>query len=734
MSAADRFDLLAAIGTVADGTRSLDETVHRLLDIVVPAFADVALLDALGSRGEIRPLGARVADPTDEGLGRTLLERRRSSAESSGVPRANATDQAILMAPVGEEHLRGLAAGEEDYRLLASLGLRCAMFIPLQARGATIGALACAVGASGRGYDEEDLHFAQVLSGRIALALDNAGLSERITGLERRLEATLANLAEAVIVRDADGAMVFANAAAADLLEIGPLELVTASSSQELMDQFEAFDERGNRLSLSDLPSSVALRGEQPAPMLVRNVIRATGRERWLLHKATPVFDPDGQLSIVVNVVEDVTEVKRAELTQRLLAQAGEVLSSSLDYEQTLQRVAQLAVPGLADFCGVVMRGQRDVLEQVAVAHVDPGKVALARELGERHPLRLSDPGGSAEVIRTGAPRMISEMTDELLGAAGMEPDQLSRVRSLGVRSVMIVPLAIAGQRPLGAMSLVMAESGRTFDDDDLALAEELARRATIAVENARLYTERSRIAETLQRSLLPPVLPEIPRFRLASLYRAAGEQTEVGGDFYDAFPVPSGWIVVVGDVAGRGAEAAALTSMSRYTLRTASKLLDDPVAAVQQLNRSLRERPVLSMVSVCCALIHELDGAVQAQVVLAGHPPPLHLRRGEPHAVGVLAPVLGIYDDATWRAELVTLDAGDQLVLYTDGVIDAAGDQERFGEERLARALTGSTSAPDSVQLIEDALASFARGPQVDDTAVLVIEAVAAGVVGLAE
>src|SRR5437660_3883980 len=142
--------------------------------------------------------------------------------------------------------------------------------------------------------------------------------------------------------------------------------------------------------------------------MLVRNVVRATGQERWLLHKATPVFDPDGPLSMVINVIEDVTEVKRAELAQRLLADAGQALASSLDYEQTLQRVAQLAVPGLADWCGVAIRAAGSpVLEQVAVAHADPARIAVAREWTRRHPDRIDSRVGAPEVLRSGRPQLI---------------------------------------------------------------------------------------------------------------------------------------------------------------------------------------------------------------------------------------------------------------------------------------------------------------------------------------
>jgi serine phosphatase RsbU (regulator of sigma subunit) len=368
------------------------------------------------------------------------------------------------------------------------------------------------------------------------------------------------------------------------------------------------------------------------------------------------------------------------------------------------------------------MRGHGDVLDQVAVAHPDPAKVTLARQIGQRYPARLTDPTGAAQVIRTGQPQLVEEITDELLAAVELADEQLELLRDLQMRSVMIVPIALPERPPIGALTLVMAESGRRFDRDDLVLAEELGRRAATAVENARLYTERSRIATLLLQSLLPPELPEIPGFRLASLYRAAGGQTEVGGDFYDAFDVPGGWMAVVGDVAGRGTEAATLTALSRYTFRTAAKLLGDPVAALRQLNVALTERPRLSLVTVCCALLREAGEAAQADVVLAGHPPAYHVHAGLPRAVGVSAPFLGIYENG-WRAETVTLEPGDLLVFYTDGVIDTAGETERFGEARLARALKGARGAHEAVERIERAVSAFADGPQVDDTAVLAIE-----------
>jgi len=684
----NRFELLAAAGAVADGTLLVESTVGRLLELVVPAFADIATLDSISPDGELRRLGSRVDAPRRrEELEAALLRRRPLPDAPVGLPRAIVSAESQLLRSVTDEQLRMIASSDEDFELLRSLELSSALFVPLRARGRTVGALALGVGTSGRSYDESDLRYAEILSGHLALALDNATLSQTITGLERRLEATLTNLAEAVIVREAGGEIVFANSAAARLLNLGSVSEVTTATPQQLMELYDVFDEAGRSLELADLPSSHAGRGEEPDPLLVRNVIRATGEERWLLHKATPLFDADGTLSLIVSVVEDLTEVKRAELAQRLLAEAGQELSSSLDYEQTLQRVAQLAVPGLADWCGIVMRDEGDTLRQVAMAHVDPDKRVLPREFTT----------GAAEAIHTGRAHMTAE--------------------------VIVVPLAIAGQPPIGALSLVMAESGRTFADSDLALGAELGLRAAVAVENARLYTERSEIATTLQQSLLPPDLPEIPGYRVASLYRAAGDQNDVGGDFYDAFEVPGGWMVVVGDVAGRGAEAAALTSLSRYTFRTAGKLLGDPIAALEQLNAALRERPRLSLVSVCCVMLGAVGADATADLVLAGHPPAYHMRRGSSHPVGVFAPFLGAYERGGWQATTIRLEPGDQLVLYTDGVIDTVGQAERFGEERLAQTLRDAADAADTVRRIERALVAFAHGSQVDDTAVIAVE-----------
>jgi serine phosphatase RsbU (regulator of sigma subunit) len=212
-----------------------------------------------------------------------------------------------------------------------------------------------------------------------------------------------------------------------------------------------------------------------------------------------------------------------------------------------------------------------------------------------------------------------------------------------------------------------------------------------------------------------------------ATLYRPAGDENWVGGDFYDAIEVDGGWLTIVGDVVGRGAPAAALTGLARYTLRAAAGLLEDPLDAVRILNEALLARADMSLCSVAAVLLCDGEaGAATATVVCAGHPLPLLLRGGQVRPVGEYSPMLGAYAIDEWARAAVDLEPGDVLALFTDGVFDAVGEEGRFGEERLARTLAGAADAGDAVARIDAALSAFAVGEQADDTAVLAVQRVA--------
>ena len=718
----ERFAVLSAAAEIADGTRSLQDTVLAFNDLVVPRVADICIVDAV-SGGEMRRLAVRAAGPG--GAAAEAVLGRRAPLEPDD-PRLPA--QPFHAGRVGEELLRRLAADEQELADLRSLQIGSALVVPLRARGRRLGEMTLLTTAhSGRAYAREDFEFATVLAGRAALALDNAGLFSELETIEAQLTVVLSTLAEAVTVQHAGGALIYANEAAASMLGYTSAQELLATPVDELVNAFDTTKEDGTPLALEDLPGRQLLAGDRaPKPLVVRSVDTRTGEVSWRVTKASGVYDADGAIKLVVNVIEDITEVKRAELTQRMLARAGELLSSSLDYERTLQQVAELAVPELADWCTVSMPDGRGHLRSVAVAHVDAGKVAFARSIGERYPTPIDAPTGPAQVLRDGQAQVVNDVTAGMLAAAAQDAEHLELLRGVGLRGAIVVPMAAAGEI-VGALTLVSAESGRRFSQADVALAKELARRAGTAVENARLYTERSNIARTLQTSLLPGRLPRMPGWAAATLYRAAGDENWVGGDFYDAIAVRGGWLAIVGDVAGRGAPAAALTGLARHTLRTAATLLDDPLGAVGTLNAELLARDEMSLCSVAAVLLRDGDaGTATAQLICAGHPLPLLVRDGEVRPIGEFSPMLGAYAIDDWHRSSVDLEPGDVLVLFTDGVFDAVGAVERFGEERLERTLDGTTDAQDAVARIDAALSAFAVGEQADDTAVLAVQRVA--------
>lgn len=532
-------------------------------------------------------------------------------------------------------------------------------------------------------------------------------------------------LAAAVLIQRPGQGIVYANQAAAETMGMRSPQAVIVATPEQIAEGWDTFDEHGVRLTAERYPSRRILQGERSVPPLtVRTVNRRTGREYWRVIRARAVHAPDGTLAMAVSMTEDITETRRAVLTQRLLAEAGAVLSSSLDLASTLPRLVALAVPELADWCSVVMPDEHGVIRQVAVAHADPGKLRFAEEYDRRWAERVGDAGGAAAILRGGPATLLAELPDSFIDERIDDPEQRAVLRGLGMRSVIQVPLAPAGGKALGVLSLVNAESDRVFTDAELILAEELGRRAGLAVQNARLHAERSHIAATLQASLLPDALPEIDGFALASAYVPAGKENWVGGDFYDVFPVDGGFIAIVGDVAGHGAEAAALTAQARHTLRAIAESTGDPVRAVAHLNGLLVPRAEPALCTVCVVLFRVADdGAATASITCAGHPLPFLLSGGAARTVGEFGPLLGAWKDSAFTSATVDLAPDDVLVIYTDGVLELSAGRERFGEERLRATLAGAGGATAAVDAVQAALDAFGVGEPSDDTAVLAVQ-----------
>ena len=647
-------------------------------------------------------------------VGRTGQETRPSS--TLGEP--------ILATDVRQTVIPGLATEQSD--LITRLAPKSYMLVPLIARGRSLGSLTLLSTREGRHYTDEDLAFAVTLAERCALAIDNARLHD---AAERSL-----SLLDTV----------FATAPAGLAFLDGDLRYVRVNETLATYNGLAVGDHVGRTLVdvLGPGAAGLAARYEDVLrtgrPLIDHDVTGLTlagdGEQRHFNVSCTPVHGPDGETLGLSAVVTDVTERRRlleaereARVRADFLARAGSLLDESLNYEPTLRSVAEIAIPEVADWCAVSILDATGALRQVAAAHVDPAQRELGEELNRRYPPDLDPDTASRRVVRTAQTEVVREITDEMLVAGIPDPEQLDLVRRLGLRSVIIAALQARG-RTLGTLTLANAQSGRLFDDADVQLAEELARRAGIAIDNARLYTERTRIAHTLQVKLLPEKLPDIPGAVIAARYRAAGELNEVGGDFYDVFPRSADeWAMVVGDVCGKGAEGAAITALARYTLRAGALDDDQPGKALRRLNTAMLSHEDAShfATAVLCYVSAVAGDQMRVRLSLAGHPPAFVVRRdGTVESSGTFGDMLGVRPDAAMHDGELVLARGDVLLLYTDGVTEAGPRSAPFGEHGLIALLSSLADRPpqEVVDAVEQAVVEAQEGQPRDDVALLAL------------
>jgi PAS domain S-box-containing protein len=499
------------------------------------------------------------------------------------------------------------------------------------------------------------------------------------------LLVALSDAGEGMIVLERDGRCVYANSAFEQLCGYTFPELAAMDTVLDLVVEYESDEVR--RRAVARLDEGLVT----PAlPLTVRR------RDGGLVDVEVGGvrLDVEERRQMVV-VVRDVTARRRAEAERErllarsaLLAEASELFDQSLDERETMESVARLCVLELAETSVILLGDEPAAVRRVAAAEREP-------DSGGELLARLED-GVIETVMRSG---------DGVIAG-----------------DAVVVPLVARGR----VCGVLAAGFGRDPDEDDLLLIEDLGRRAALALDSARLYAERDHIARTLQQSLLPRELPQIPGVELAGRYLAAGDGNEVGGDFYDCFATGSGdWALVIGDVCGKGAEAAALTALARYTLRAAAHRTRRPRAVLTELNEALlRDRLDYRFCTVLYASLTPREDRVTVCVAAAGHPLPLVLRAGgEVETAGAPGSLLGIVEVPELTEEQIELAPGDALILYTDGVTEA---DRSAGPERLAAFLgrcAGAGAAAIAEAVERDALAAHG-GPARDDVAVVVVRA----------
>lgn len=392
----------------------------------------------------------------------------------------------------------------------------------------------------------------------------------------------------------------------------------------------------------------------------------------------------------------------------------------------TVQHIVRLSTLVSVAVLGVVAASARQRLEE------DVGRLALLAAVGDT-PAGGTPGAAAAALLDTLAPSYVDLARVTLVDVGGVPGTSVVVERGTTPAqpsAPMVLPLAVAG-RHVGTMQLVRDGGRGRFTAADQRFGRALAARTALVIENARLVreltqaeAEQRHVAQALQHSLRPPPMPVIPGAQVAAYYRAVGEATQVGGDFYDAYPLGDGWLLVVGDVTGKGAAAASVTALARGAIEAAVTQTGSPVEAIARLDALLGRRDELSLCSVALVHLH-LDGETpRAEVLLAGHPPVLLLRAGTVRPLGHPGSLPGAFPDPVWRVEQLELRGGDALVLRTDGVTDAVGADGRLGEARLRAALEGmdSPTAPDVVARVRRAIDAHTVGDQRDDTAILTL------------
>jgi serine phosphatase RsbU (regulator of sigma subunit)/anti-sigma regulatory factor (Ser/Thr protein kinase) len=490
------------------------------------------------------------------------------------------------------------------------------------------------------------------------------------------------------------------------------------------LDLYNRFSERGGDLAQVQ---------NEPLHSLLTVPFQAEGRVTGML--AVAAAEPDRFATADLARVQDVADrvalpLERARLAEHdrirrarlsFLAEASDLLAGSLDQEKTVALAAQLVVPRLAAWCAALLPGENGELSPAYVWHADESLIdALTGLLNDAPPPRVR-PGDGPREWSLGTAASSPAVRDLWPGAAA----------ELASDPAWCLPL-VARDRSLGIFVIGRPREG-ALAREAVELAEDLTRRVALALDNARLYSEQRQATNALQRSLLPPELPDIPGVELAAGYEAAGEGNEVGGDFYDVFEAtPGRWRFAIGDVCGKGPEAAAVTGLTRHALRILAREGRDVPTVLERLNALIVDEGSRARF---ITLIHgELipppapGEAAAVSLVCAGHPRPLVLRAaGGVETVADPQPLLGVLDGVTFEENTFRLSPGDVLLCVTDGVTERRWDDRLLDDDDGLQDLLGDCSdlnAGSVVARIQRTVREFGSDPPTDDLALLVFRA----------
>jgi PAS domain S-box-containing protein len=556
-------------------------------------------------------------------------------------------------------------------------------------------------------YDAEG-KMVSILS-QILDVTERRAAQESMQESESRLRAIVEAMPMGVALVDKSAGLIESNEAYRQMLgEIVP----GGPSDKPPLLAFPMFDpDTGRALAEDERPTARAIRGGEPVLDALVELDQLKGPRRTNRVNVTPLKDEQGDVDAAVVVIQNVTEQRERERLEAALNEISAAIMGTLDSDEVLSRLVALSRDALrVDSASLTLRERTGwAIREYVPASAAPIAPVLADPQLERVLLEAE----------THVPIAINDVeTDPRVSAKAM--------RRLRIRSLLIVPVVVQHEA-VGALVFHNREAILGFGEVSVEFAERLMAIATLALENARLYEREHRIADTLQQAILTP-LEEVPGLRSAVLYRPASASANVGGDFYDLFRLDDGRVaLVVGDVSGKGLEAARLTSLLHDSIRAYAYEDSDPWSVFTRVNRLVyRLSPPDMFATAFYGVLDPETG--EMQYCCAGHPRPAIMSHGGAHMLeGYGAPLVGAFSDAQFQCHNATLERGQTLVLYTDGIVEARIDGALFGEERLVETLTKlrHTSVERLPERLVAAAVRFAGGRLVDDTVVVSVSLV---------
>ncbi|MDX6603409.1 MAG: hypothetical protein QOF13_2611 [Solirubrobacterales bacterium] len=529
-----------------------------------------------------------------------------------------------------------------------------------------------------------------------------------------RLAQVVQSTRDAVLSKDLDGIVTSWNPAAERLYGYSESEAVGSHISLLIPEDHK--NEEQEILA--------RVRRGEPVETYETERVRKDGVRIDVSLTVSPIEHPERGIVGASVIARDITAERRRRRAHEFLVAATGGLDASLDFDRTARTIVETAVPELAELCVLDFVRRDGWIGDSVVGAASPTAGTVLEEIRRRTPLDPHCDHPVAQVLRARRPMVWRDLTSPSVMKDVVQSEEHRRlIEDTRYQSAAVAPLVARGST-LGTLSLLHASTDLRYEADDLQLLAELAHRAAMALDNARLYEERDRIAQNLQRGLRPPEPPFVEGLDIAVTFDAFGEGMEIGGDLYDVLPTEDGCWIMIGDVTGKGSVAAGVSVALRHSMRGLARQIEEPSELLAQLNEMLLEGRSLNDFATALLLRLRRDGERwRLSLAAAGHPPAIHVTSGGPVQLGGGA-VLGAWADAPLPSHETELLPGETLVLATDGWFESGPPETHVAADalgELARSFADLDLAEMTECLRQDAI-SRSGGHLRDDMVLLAV------------